>query len=227
MTHLIAPRSLLTVIAIGAVVLGVPALLAKEPPKEWDGLVRVEKKNLDHVYILPDATLTGYKRIRLDPTQVSFDKNWKPNDREKSLSRRLSTEDIEKIRNNVATEFRKVFSEVLEEGGYKLVDEDGEDVLRVTPGIANLYVTAPDKMEPGRNRTYVASAGHMTLIVELRDSATGQLLGRAVDHVQGRETGSMELATSVSNAGEAREHFKKWAYILRKGLEDANARPAT
>jgi hypothetical protein len=220
-----------TLIGIGLSVVGAaPTLIATsaadEPPKEWDGLVRVEHKQLDHFYVLPGASLEGYKRIRLDPAQVEFDKNWKPNENERSPGRRLSKDDFEKIKSTMSSEFTKVFKEELAESGYVLWPEDGEDVLRVTPAIVNLYITAPDKKTAGRSRTYITSSGHMTLVAELRDSVTGQLLARAVDNVQGRDTGNLQWSTSASNLGDAREALKKWADVLRKGLDDANVRPA-
>jgi hypothetical protein len=122
------------------------AALTDEPPKEWDGLARVKSKQLDHVYKLPEADFSGYKRVRLDPIEVEFDKNWKPNDSERSPSRRLSNSDIEKIKQALAEEFRKVFTEELTENGYPVVAESGDDVLRVSAAIVNLYITAPEKM---------------------------------------------------------------------------------
>lgn len=215
----------LSVVAISGALLA-SASVAAEPPAEWDGLVRVENRKLDHVYRLPGANFAGYKRIRLDPVQVAFDKNWDPNASERSPSRRLSSADIEKIKSTLANEFRKVFSQELGEGGYKLVDEDGDDVLRVTAGIINLYITAPEKLSAGRSRTYVASAGHMSLVAELRDSVTSQLLARAVDNVQGRDSGNFQIANSVTNLGDARVALKAWARVLREGLDDASNRSA-
>ena len=131
---------------------------AAEPPTEWDGLVRAQNKQLDHVYFRPEADFSGYKRVRLDKVEVSFDKNWKPNEGERSVSRRLSDTDIERIRTTLADEFRKVFSEELSKNGYPLVDHDGEDVLRVSPAIFNLYITAPQKMGAGPSTTYSTNA---------------------------------------------------------------------
>ena len=79
-----------------------PAMAADEPPKEWDGLARVSSKKLDHVYKLPEADFSGYKRVRLDPIEVEFDKNWKPNQSQRSPSQRLTNEDIEKINKALA-----------------------------------------------------------------------------------------------------------------------------
>lgn len=200
------------------------AALTDEPPKEWDGLVRVKSKQLDHVYKLPEADFSGYKRVRLDPIEVEFDKNWKPNDTTRSPSQRLTNDDIEKIKQALAEEFRKVFTEELTKNGYPVVDQSGDDVLRVSAAIANLYINAPDKMSPGRTRTYTTSAGHMTLVAELRDSVTGKLMARAVDTVQGRDTGTFQITNSVTNMSSARTALSKWARVLREGLDEATGR---
>lgn len=225
----LARRSLTTLLTLALVSMGaVPSLLltsaAAEPPAEWDGLTRVKSKKIDYLYTLPGATLTGYQRFRLAPVQVAFDKNWDPNSSERSPSRRLSKEDFDRIKSTVADEFRKVFSEELSKGGYTLVDEDGEDVLRVDAAIINLYINAPDTMSAGRSRTYTTSTGHMTLAVELRDSETGKLLARAVDTARGRDYGTFQITTSVSNLGDARFALAQWARILRDALDAANGR---
>ena len=201
-----------------------PAMAADEPPKEWDGLARVSSKKLDHVYKLPEADFSGYKRVRLDPIEVEFDKNWKPNQSQRSPSQRLTNEDIEKIKKALAEEFRKVFTEELSKNGYTVVAESDDDVLRVTAAIANLYITAPEKMSSGVSRTYTTSAGHMTLVAELRDSVTGKLMARAVDSVQGRDTGNFMITNSVTNMSSARTALGQWARVLREGLDDATGR---
>ena len=211
-------------LSTGIVAALLPVMAADEPPKEWDGLVRVNSKQIDHLYKLPEADFSGYKRVRLDPIEVEFDKNWKPNASERSPSARLSNEDIEKIKKTLAEEFRKVFTEELTRNGYPVVSEDGDDVLRVSAAIVNLYITAPEKMSAGRSRTYTTNAGHMTLVAELRDSVTGKLMARAVDSVQARDTGTFMISNSVTNLAAARTALNKWAGVLRKGLDAATGR---
>ena len=214
----------LALLAAAALAVLLPALAADQPPAEWDGLVRVNSKQIDHLYKLPEADFSGYKRVRLDPIEVEFDKNWKPNASERSPSSRLSNSDIEKIKKTLAEEFRKVFTEELTKNGYPVVSEDGDDVLRVSAAIVNLYITAPEKMSAGRSRTYTTNAGHMTLVAELRDSVTGKLMARAVDSVQARDTGTFMISNSVTNLAAARTALNKWAGVLRKGLDAATGR---
>jgi hypothetical protein len=196
---------------------------AREPPSEWDGLVRAKHKRLDHVYILPGVDFSVYRRIRLDLVDVAFDKDWKK-EMSRDMTRRMSDKDFEAIRTGLSQEFRKVFADELGKGGYALVGEDGEDVLRVNAMISDLYITAPDTMSPGITRTYVANSGRMRLIAELHDSVSGQLLGRAIDTEQGRNTGWFELATRVSNVADARRAMSEWAKVLRTGLDEARGR---
>ena len=221
----VSGRLSLAVLVMGAAAAALlPAMAADEPPKEWDGLVRVSSKKLDHVYKLPEADFSGYKRVRLDPIEVEFDKNWKPNQSQRSPSQRLTNEDIEKIKKALAEEFRKVFTEELTKNGYTVVAESDDDVLRVSAAIVNLYITAPEKMSAGMSRTYTTSAGHMTLVAELRDSVTGKLMARAVDSVQGRDTGTFMVTNSVTNMSSARTALSQWARVLREGLDDATGR---
>jgi hypothetical protein len=219
--------SLGLIVAAAVALLDLPFAAATQPPAEWDGLVRVDKrKEVDHLYLLPNVTFAGYKRVRLDPTQVAFDKNWNPNARQHNPAGKLSSEDLEDIKSTLASEFHKIFGDELNKGGYALVDEDGDDVLRVTPAIINLYITAPDRPTAGRSRTYVASAGHMTLVLELRDSVTSQLLARAIDTQRATETGRFQITNSVTNLGEARLALGRWAGLLRKALDEAEGHSA-
>ena len=111
----IARHLTLALFAIMPIAAVLPLVVADEPPQEWDGLARVSSKKLDHVYKLPEADFSGYKLVRLDPIEVEFDKNWKPNASERSPSRRLTDDDIVKIKQELAEEFRKVFTEELTE----------------------------------------------------------------------------------------------------------------
>jgi hypothetical protein len=188
-------------------------------PTEWDGLVRKPGTRLDAVFVRPDVEIPAFRSVMIDPVTVSFASNWDPNARTTSPSRRLDAGDIQAIQDGLATMFRDVFREELARGGYQLVDQPGPDTLRVTPAIVDLFISAPDTMTPG-SRTYTANAGRMTLVVELRDSVTGELLARAVDARGGRNTGTLSVTNRVTNTADARRAIGVWATALRSGLDD-------
>ena len=204
------------VVAVAAVLASNSASAAKLP-ETWDGLVQRKVKGIDAVYVRPDVDFSVYRNIVLDPVQVAFDRNWKPN-RVGSASARLSTSDIERIRGEMATAFRDIFAEELAAGGYDIVAKPLDDTLGVTAGLADVYITAPDTTSGGRTKTYTQSAGRMTLAMELRDGPTGQLLARVVDrHVD--DSSFAQWTTSVSNSAEFRRTIKDWARRLVQGLD--------
>ena len=61
----------------------------------------------------------------LDPVEVSFARNWDPYRGGRSQLSRLSAEDMNAIRANLADLFRETLRAELARGGYQLVDEAG------------------------------------------------------------------------------------------------------
>ena len=191
---------------------------------EWDGLVRRPVSRMDAVFVLPDADITGYTSVMLDPVQVSFARDWDPNRGRRNPASRLNANDIAAIQSGLADMLRESFRAQLEAGGYTIVDQPGPDTLRVTAAIVDLNVTAPDTMTAGRTRTYTTNSGQMTLVAELRDSVTGDLLARAVDTQRGRNTGAMQFTNNVTNTADARRAMGVWANALRQGLDEMYGR---
>ena len=193
-------------------------------PEEWDGLVRQSGTRLGAVFVRPDAEIVGYRSVKIDPVEVSFARNWDPNRGGRSQLSRLNADDMAAIQAGVADLFRETFRAELERGGYQLVDVAGPDTLRVTAAIVDLYISAPDTMAAGRSRTYTANAGRMTLVAELRDSMTGELLARAVDARGARSSGTWQVTNRVTNTADARRAMGIWATALRQALDEMYGR---
>ncbi len=201
------------------------AALAQQPPQEWDGLARVKSKSLDHVYVRPKVQFKAYKRVRLDPVQVAMDKNWDPNSGKIGLQGGLSSADVQRIREELSKLFRDVFAERLTKDGYPVADAAGDDVLLVQAALTNVYITAPDS-QSATTRSYVMDAGRMTLVMQLADSVTGQMLARVVDTKEGSKTRGLQWANSVTNSVEAKQAIGQWADALCKALDSVNGKTA-
>lgn len=189
-------------------------------PDEWDGLVRQPHNRLQAVFVKPNAEIPAYRSVMLDPVDVRFSRNWDPGSGGRTQLNRLDAGDMDAIRANVADLFRETLRAELASGGYQLVDQAGPETLRVTAAIVDLYITAPDTMSAGRSRTYTANSGRMTLVAELRDSLTGEVLARAVDARSARSTGTLTWTNRVTNTADARRAMSVWATALRQALDE-------
>jgi hypothetical protein len=185
------------------------------------GLQKTSVKGLELAYVRPGASLAAYKRVKLDPVEVQFDKSWDPT---RTGSRiKLGPEEREKIRASVAKLVEEEFAKTLQKGGtYQLTTESAPDVLRVKVSVLNVYINAPTGTGAGRSKTYVSSAGQMTLLAELSDSVSGQVLARVADRREGNSLARMERADRIENEGAAREVAAAWAQILRNALDKAH-----
>lgn len=196
-------------------------LAAQEGQATWDGLTKVDSKKFEEVYLLPLADFRGYTKVMIDPTEVSFRKNWQrdQNADASDLSTQVTNSDARRILNDAQTSFDKLFAEAYTKDGYQVVAAAGPDVLRISTAIVNLDVTAPDTMSAGLDRTYSNDPGHATLVLEARDSVTNQLLGRALDE---RDTSDMGLTirNSVTNAAAFEAVFQQWARSSADGLAE-------
>lgn len=205
-------------------IVGCAATKRPEPPAEWDGLERREVKGLGAVYVRPNVQFPPYKAVLLDPVEVAFSKDWDPNT-SRELSRHLDAGDLQKIKDGLAKMFRESFSEQLGKGGYPLTEMPSEDTMRVTAGVIDLYINAPDTMTAGRSRTYTTETGRMTLVMEIRDAPSGQLLARVVDRRLAESPGGqLQWSNSVTNQADARAILDGWAKQLRAALDRLNGR---
>jgi hypothetical protein len=201
------------------------ALRAQDsPPTVSDGLRLQSNTGSSIVYVKPGATFGKYDKVAIIDCFVQFDKNWQNNYNSNQMdpSTFVTANDMDRIKKELAAEFKRVFTKELQGGGYQVVTSGAPDVLILRPAIINLRVTAPDLMTPGINATVVSSAGSATLYIELYDSVTNTLLARAMNS-QADQQAWAQAANSVTNTMAADFILKSWADNLRKHLQAARA----
>jgi hypothetical protein len=202
---------------------GVLAKKKELPEVTVDGLHLVPDSNLAVVYAEPGADLAPYNKVKLLDAYVAFKKNWERDQRSTSTRGiRVSSKDMDKIKSSLAEEFQTVFQEALQQAGYEVTEETGDDVMIVRPAIINLDVNAPDTNQPGRSNVYTSSAGEMTLYIGLYDSVTGDMIAKAIDRQFDRNNpGFYTWTSSVTNRAAALRILKGWADILVNALNEA------
>jgi uncharacterized protein YceK len=220
-------RILLLVLAAAAGLGGCASSTSSTLPEVTaEGLKRIDSKKVDTVYWADGATLAPYDAVMILDAPVSFRKNWLRdyNSNRMDLSSRATQQDVERIKTALSEAFREEFTKTLEQAGYKVVDEAAANVLLLRPAIIDLDVSAPDLQTAGISRTYTASAGEMTLYMELYDSVTGDKIGEVADRQRAMDSGRMTYTNRVSNRAEANRMLRKWAGLLVDALDEANGK---
>ena len=136
----------------------------------------------------------------------------------------VTDQDMAIIKSEVASEFKKVFTETLEEGGYEVVTEAGPDVMILRPAIINLEVTAPDPDKPGMRAVIVTNAGVLTLYAELYDSVTSEKFAQVIDREVAGDRGIGYRATRSTNRTALDRALRQWAGQLVERLDEAHGK---
>lgn len=196
-----------------------------------EGLVRVPSSHKAGVYRLPAATFDQYRSVMFDPIKIEFKKGWERNHRE------ATHKDIEILRTDLAAAFRKELKrELVNRGGYKLVEQASPDTLRVSGQLLETDVTAP-KVNAALKDTYVSNAGSMKIVVELRDGASGMLIGRVISYefapdkpdrvVEAAKLGTgnpfPQPQSQISNIGDFRLGFENSARYTHEAINVAKS----
>jgi len=189
------------------------------PPVSTDGLQLMPHTTLAAVYVKPGADLSQFDKLALLDTYVAFAKNWQRDYNEQAtFENQVSDKDMQHLRQKVAEEFSRELTKVLTADGRQFVTTGGSGVLILRPAIVNLQITAPDRMTPGMEQTFVASAGSMTLYLELLDGKTGDLIARVIDPEAADNAGMAEVANAVTNTAEFDRIVQRWAQLLNAHL---------
>jgi len=197
------------------------------PEVDKDGLHLIKDSKVAVAYAKPGASLDPYTRVMILDCFVDFQKDWQRdyNMNEIGLDGRVTDKDAEAIKKGLAEEFRNVFTKVLTEAGHEVVDQPGPDVLLLRPALINVDVVAPDVTRAGMSRTYIRSAGSMTLYMEFYDSATSTLLARVADP-QADNQALAGQASRVTNKAAADRILRSWAELLAKHLGEVKQEAA-
>ena len=183
------------------------------------GLKKVEDAKVGVAYVDPDADFSVFKRVAIADPYVAFRANWR-RDQNRERMRPIPASQMEEIRSDVASLLKEVFTERLEaDDGYEFTKEVGYDVLLVKPAIVDLDINLPETGPRAATVSVSTSAGSAVLYIELFDSVTGDIIGRAADR-QGVSTDEFQVTGPAFGEAAARHIFEGWADKLRGFLDE-------
>lgn len=192
----------------------------------YDALVPVPTAGLQNAWVRPGIDLRSYRRVQLAPVAMQFRPTRPGADSPLRRSRErefpVNSADQQRLADTVTGIFRE---ELGRSRALSLTDDDGSDVLLVQATLLDIVSRVPPE-GPGRTDIYVDEVGAATLVVEIRDAATGELLARAVDRREvdplfgagGR--GDLMRANSVTAWTEVRRVVRRWGNVLTRQLDE-------
>lgn len=194
-----------------------PALMAGF---DWTGLEPIEMRGMDYAAVDPLADFGGYTGVIVDPVGVSLDRDSAP--LRPGSTFEYSEKDLLKLEEWLGEVVHERFVEAIRAGQrYSLGQEPGPGVLRIHARLVDVRLNAPDLPTPSRTEQWARSAGEWTLVAELVDTQSGEVVARLVDRWIDPEEQYMQRMTRVENLRALQRAADAWALAVRRHLDVA------
>jgi hypothetical protein len=124
--------------------------------------------------------------------------------------------------------FKNLFQEAVvdamtDDDGYRIADNPGPDVLRISADLIDLIIAVPTTAAAANSTMVGRSAATVTLVMEIRDSQSGEIIARVADRRSPGSSAAYQGLLQVSPQAvraDMRRLFESWAEILRERLDD-------
>jgi hypothetical protein len=159
----------------------------------------------------------------LETATVEFRDKW-VEDQRRRHDNVIREDDQERIKTGASDLFRDVMLRKLAGEGYTVVTESGAGVMVFKPRIVDLDVHAPDRVRNHIGFALADSKGYMTVELDIRDAASGELLATSTRFMSDPEQGYLERANTVTNRQAFRIMLMRWSDWLFEGLDGVQER---
>jgi hypothetical protein len=186
----------------------------------YDGLAPVKNASFREAWADPDIDFTQYNKIILGDAQFEF-RAVKKGSSSSTMRRSNETEFWidDKSRERLVETVSAVFREELATAkGFTITEERGADTLVLVGALHDIVSRVPPE-HIGRGEIYLSSVGEATLVIEARDSLSGETIYRAIERRAIERPGAAIQANTVTTWAEVRRWARRWATRLREGLE--------
>lgn len=178
-----------------------------------EGLQQVRSQNFEAAFVRPGVRFGDYRKLMVDELELAF----RTPDREQNQFA-LGEDQKTRFRTAMATAFGEELGKL---EAAEIVTEPGADVLALHVRVQDIVARAPGRrVGGGRAGFALETVGEMTLVLELRDSESEEVLVRAFDR-RAFEGAAMVSGDSVVSTWQGVERIvARWASRTREGLEN-------
>ena len=189
----------------------------------FDGLVRIDHARFEAAWIDPNVDLKKYTKIIPGGAEFEFRNVQKmsASAARRSNEREFWISDTNKQR--LVDTVTEVFTEELQKSEhFTVTDEPGPDALIIVGGLHDIVSQVPPQ-DVGRSEIWLRSVGEATLVIELRDSLSNEVVYRAVERRAAELAGNQMIrANTATTWAEVRRWARRWAVRLREGLDSVH-----
>lgn len=188
----------------------------------YDGLVEVRRAGFANVWIKPDVDISRYNKILPGPAQFHY----RDVPEVSTLRARSTTVSEFPIPENDKVLLEQLMEEAFEEElmesrNFELTDEPGPDTLFIWGGLHDIVSNVPPDLR-GPGEIYLSRVGVATLVLQIEDSTSREVLARVVERRNARTNDDISFAlpaNRATNTTAVRRMARSWARTLRTGLD--------
>ena len=198
-----------------------PPTIQQGPNAEitFDGLHAIDNSVFKLAWADPDIDFSKYNQFMAGDTFLEFRAVRKISSTQAMSTSRefyIDEKNREQLRKEVSTIFQ---NELAKSKRFTMVEAPGPNVLVIGGGLLDIVSNVPPE-SAGRANIYISSVGEITLLLEIADSMSSEVIFRAAERrIAERDSGQAMLSNSVSNWAEIRRLLRRWAITLREGLD--------
>lgn len=179
----------------------------------FEGLAEVRSRSLDVAQVRPGVDFSTYTAYVLEAPELAY----RMPDRAAGEVG-LTSEQQDRFAAVLAQAFESEFEDSKR---LQRVDGAGPGTLAIRVRVRDIRASVSEKSvsSVGRGAAFAQASGTATLIVELSDSASNELLARGVDREATQGAAMVQGRDMVTRFQDVEVLSKKWASVARKSVE--------
>ena len=180
----------------------------------YEGLRSVSSQRFETAQVRPGVDFTSYRSVQLVEPELEF--------RRPDRSRQefpLSAEQQIRFRDYLSASFRDAFAE---SESLAVVTEPGPGALTVQVRVIDIVARVPANSAGlgSRGSIVLDATGQVTLVIEVNDSESGEILARGVETRLVRGAAMRRDTTMLTTWEDVELLVDRWADVTRSGVED-------
>ena len=186
----------------------------------FDGLNRIDNARFASAWADPAIDFSRYSKVIPGGAEFQFRAVEKTSGTMRARSSETEFWISDADRERLVEETSAIFAEELAKSTrFEVTDSKGDDVLIIRGALHDIVSNVPPDLI-GRGDIYLSSVGEITIVIEVVDSMSNEVIFRAAERrAAQRPGGTAIMSSTVTTWAEVRRLASRWASTVREGLD--------